>query len=123
MSSMGTEVAGLPVDGPATVAGVKTHLGITDARDDVRLAAIVGAVNSRVRRWPVATLAVDLADWSTAPDVVEGATLLAARLFRRKNSPAGVETFGSEGAAYVVRQDPDVALLLRLGNHQGPAVG
>lgn len=116
-------MAGLPEVGPATLAGVKLHLGITDDRSDDRLEAIVAAVNGRVRRWPVASLAVDLDDWSTAPDVVEGATLLAARLWRRKNSPAGVETFGSEGAAYVVRQDPDVALLLRLGNHQGPAVG
>jgi len=110
-------------EGPTTLALVKGHLGITDARDDDRLAGIVAAVNAKVKRWPVGRLAVDLADWSTAADAVEGATLLAARLFRRKNSPAGVEVFGSEGAAYVVRMDPDVALLLRLGNHQGPAVG
>lgn len=110
-------------EGPTTVPLVKRHLGITDARDDDRLAGIVAAVNVKVRRWPVGVLAVDLADWSTAADAVEGATLLAARLFRRKNSPAGVETFGNEGAAYVVRMDPDVALLLRLGNHAGPVVG
>lgn len=117
------EVAGLPAEGPATLAHLKTHLGITDDRDDVRLGGIVAAVNAKVRRWPVSEVAVDLGDWTTAQDVVEGATLLAGRLYRRKNSPAGVETFGAEGAAYVMRMDPDVALLLRLGNHQGPALG
>lgn len=123
MTTAPTEVAGLPVGGPATLAGVKAHLGIADARDDDRLAAIVAAVNAKVRRWPCSEVAVNLADWTVAADVVEGATLLAARLFRRKNSPAGVEAFGAEGAAYVMRSDPDVALLLGLGSHQRPAVG
>lgn len=123
MTTTPTEVAGLPEGGPATLAAVKSHLGITDARDDARLSGIVAAVNAKVRRWPCSEVAVNVADWTGSEDVVEGATLLAARLFRRKNSPAGVETFGAEGAAYVMRMDPDVALLLGLGNHQRPAVG
>lgn len=116
-------VAVLPPDGPATVPGVKAHLGITDDRDDTRLAAVVAAVNARVVTWPCAQVAVNLADWSTASAVVEGANMLAARLFRRKNSPAGVEAFGADGAVYVMRNDPDVAMLLGLGPWQGPAVG
>jgi len=54
---------------------------------------------------------------------VQGATMLAARLHRRKGSPAGVEAFGSLGAAYVMRTDPDIAMFLKLGSWQRPQVG
>lgn len=124
MTSTVTETpAPLPEEGPASVAGVKLHLGVTDARDDARLGTIVAAVNAKVRRWPCSEPAQGLLDWTTVEDVVEGANLLASRLFRRKNSPAGVEAFGADGLAYVQRQDPDVAMLLGLGPWQGPAVG
>lgn len=124
MTTSSTEPApALPVGGPATADAVKVHLGITDNRDDSRLAALVGAVNAKVRRWPCAEVARGAEDWTGAEDVVEGANLLASRLFRRKNSPAGVEAFGADGLAYVQRQDPDVAMLLGLGAWQSPAVG
>lgn len=123
MTSPVLELAGLPAGGPATLAAVKAHLKITDTADDTRLDSIVAAVNASIRRWRVAadSLATDPAAWPF--HVVEGATLLAARLFRRKNSPAGVESFGELGAAYVMRNDPDIAMLLRLGSWQTPAVG
>jgi hypothetical protein len=105
------------------VDGVKVHLGVTDTRDDVRLASIVAAVNAKVRRWPCVEPARGAEDWTDAEDVVEGANLLASRLFRRKNSPAGVEAFGADGLAYVQRSDPDIAMMLGLGPWQGPAVG
>lgn len=46
-----------------------------------------------------------------------GATLLAARLYRRKDSPGGMAEFGMEGAAYVSGNWPDVAMLLGIGNY------
>lgn len=53
-----------------------------------------------------------------------GATMLAARLVRRRNSPQGVAAFTTEGgAAYVSRIDPDVAQMLRLGRYAAPQVG
>lgn len=116
-------VAGLPDSGPATVAAVREHVGLADGRDTVRVQRIVDAVNSQVRRWPVCDPARGQADWQLAADAVEGAVMLAARLYRRKNSPAGVETFGSEGAVYVQRNDPDLAQLLQLGQWAGPMVG
>jgi hypothetical protein len=116
-------VAGLPDGGPATLAGVKGHLSIPDTRDDTRITAIVAGVNRMVRSWPCSLAAADQDNWTAAPDVVEGATMLAARLFRRKESPAGVESMGPAGVAYVVRNDPDVALLLQLGPYAGPEVG
>jgi hypothetical protein len=49
--------------------------------------------------------------------------MLAARLFRRRNSPAGVEAMGPDGATYVMRNDPDIGQLLRLGSWQLPGLG
>lgn len=117
------ELVGLPEGGPTTRAAVKARLKIAtdDTRDDTEVDDIVAAVNARIRRWPVAELAVDHDDWPA--DVVLGATMLAARLFRRRNSPAGVEAMGPDGATYVMRNDPDIGQLLRLGSWQLPGLG
>jgi hypothetical protein len=117
------ELVGLPVGGPTSVPEVRGQLDMaaTDTRDDAQLAAIVAAVNAEVRTWQVAADAVDQPEWPTR--IVQGATMLAARLHRRKGSPAGVEAFGSLGAAYVMRTDPDIAMLLKLGSWTRPQVG
>lgn len=95
---------------------VREYLGTTGAVDD-GLAPVVKAVNALIIRWFGDTVA----EWED--DVIIGATMLAARLWRRRNSPAGVESFGELGPIYVQRNDPDIALLLGLGNYQRPAVG
>lgn len=118
-----TELAGLPEGGPATLPGVKAHLGITDERDDGAITLAVNAVNNMVRCWPCSLPAVGEADWAKTDATVQGATMLAARHFRRKNSPGGVESVGTLGAVYVQRNDPDVAMLLGLGPYAGPEVG
>lgn len=123
----GPELVGLPVGGPATVPQAKDELGIDpeDVRDDARLQLRVDAVNAQVRSWPCSAPAVDADDWAAPElgDVVLGANMLVARLFRRKNSPAGVESFGSNGAVYVMRTDPDIAQMLKLGAWSGPQLG
>lgn len=121
-----TELAGLPDGGPASLAGARLQLGITDpedVRDDDRIATWVAAVNRMVRSWRCSQAAVDQDDWAGVADVVAGANMLVARMFRRKNSPAGVESFGSDGAVYVSRSDPDIAQLLQLGQWRGPQLG
>lgn len=51
--------------------------------------------------------------WPTIPSQIEMATrLLAARLYRRKDSPQGVITSADWGAVRVSRTDPDVHALL-----------
>jgi len=115
------ELVGLPDGGPTSTAEVKTYLKLTDDADDARISAIAAAVNNQVRGWRVSTVAVGATEWPAR--IVLGSTMLAARLYRRKNSPAGVEAFGSDGAVYVSRTDPDVASLLQLGPHQPPTVG
>lgn len=71
-------------------------------------------------------------DWITDPVTGErswrattraGATMLTARLIRRRNSAGGVEAVTDVGIAYVGRTDPDVALLLNMGSHARPKVG
>lgn len=52
-----------------------------------------------------------------------GATMLAARLWRRRNSPEGVASFGADAPVYVQRNDPDIGMLLGIGNHAPPVVG
>lgn len=121
MTTTPGELVGLPEGGPTTLALVKVHLSISDTRDDARLNSIIVAVNNVVRGLRVSELAVGQENWPAR--IVEGATMLAGRLFRRKNSPAGVEAFGSLGAAYVQRNDPDIAQLLKLGTWQTPQIG
>jgi hypothetical protein len=57
------------------------------------------------------------------PGIVLGASMLGARLFARKNSPAGVQSFADGAALYVQRNDPDIAQLLKLGRWSIPTVG
>lgn len=117
------ELAGLPDGGPATLAAVKLQLSIEDDRDNDELTQHVDAVNAMVRRWPVARYALltDPAAWPA--DITKGANLMAVRLWRRKDSPAGTEAMPQLGAAYIARSDPEVAQLLQLGPWAPPQVG
>jgi hypothetical protein len=110
-----------PADGPAVTEEVKAQLKITDNADDAALEAIVAAVNAVVRGLPVAQLADDVEAWPA--NVAQGANMLAGRLFRRRNSPTGIEAFGANGPVYVNRNDPDIAMLLQLGDWSRPGVG
>jgi hypothetical protein len=119
--------SGSPPDGPATLATVATQLGLDPANltpaETARLDPIVAAVNDEVRRMPVVTREnlTPTSEWP--PGVVLGASMLGARLFARKNSPAGVQSFADGAALYVQRNDPDIAQLLKLGRWTIPAVG
>lgn len=53
----------------------------------------------------------------------QGAKMLAQRVYRRRDSPAGVEAMGELGPVYVSRNDPDLAQLLELGRYAKPVVG
>ncbi len=90
-----------------------------DAATLEKLAPTVAAVNRFVRRIHSAG-----ADGSWAEDHALGATMLAARLYRRRKSVEGVlSQFTAEGPVYVNRHDPDVAMLLQLGPYAVPVVG
>lgn len=115
------ELVGLPVGGPTSGALIKAWVKLPTAADDALLDDIAEAVNSQVRCWRVSQAAVGSEDWPER--IVRGATMLGARLYRRRNSPAGVEAFGSEGAIYVQRMDFDIAALLQIGPSQPMTLG
>jgi anti-sigma factor RsiW len=98
-----------------TTAAVAAHLSMdpTDGAVLAKLEATVAAVNALVPRL------------ATSPPAAQelGALLLAARLYRRRNSPEGVATFTADGAMYVQRNDPDIGLLLGIGAYAPPVVG
>jgi hypothetical protein len=108
-----------PIDGPATVALTKAQLSMTDSTDDTYIGTVIAAVNVVVRRLPCAD--IDAAEWPK--DVELGSNMLGARLVRRRNSPSGVEALTEQGAVYVSRSDPDVAMMLALGSYAPPMVG
>lgn len=87
--------------------------------DRTYLAETAAAVSAAVAGWfdPPA----NGAPWPK--NLAHGATMLAARVWRRRNTPSGVEAFGELGPVYVQRNDPDIAILLGLGNYMRPAVG
>lgn len=111
-----------PAADPTTLAAVKSQLSIADNADDPAIQRAVDAVNVFVRRTEKARRygLTDPAPGSWPADLIEGATMLAARVFRRRNSPSGVEAFAVAGPVYVRRNDPDVAMLLDL---DAPMVG
>jgi hypothetical protein len=126
VSVTAASLAGAP-PGPATLAAVKTMLRITTTDDDELITAAVDAANAYVWTLPARVMLVlpsDPPTYQWPPDTVLGATMLAGRLYRRRNSPAGVEAFSDlGGAVYVQRNDPDIALLLRTGAYARPMVG
>lgn len=113
---------------PTSVDRVKVHLGISPARpvDDQALADAVDAANDIV-----VTLRTDLPPvtgddttqepWPARCD--EAATLQAARLYGRRGSVQGIAAFQDVGVSLLPRIDPDVRLLLQLGEYQDSAVG
>lgn len=52
------------------------------------------------------------------PSVELGMVMLASRMYRRRNSPTGIDTITADGVTYVTRYDSDIASLLRLDSPQ-----
>lgn len=94
-----------------------THSDVAAHYGDLTLGEVPGvidAVNGMVTQWHGET-------WP--PGVHLGAVMLAARLYRRRNSPAGVESFTDMGASYVARYDSDLDRQLRINGWLPPRVG
>ena len=56
-------------------------------------------------------------------EVHQGAVMYAAREVRRRNSPAGIQSFGESGVSYVSKYDSDIERALRQGAWALPGVG
>lgn len=103
--------------GPTTAERVGLYLRIDPGSDG--LADTIAAVSALLTR------SIDpegeAGAWSDAQ--AHGATMLAARVYRRRNSPAGIESLGEMGPTYVSRYDPDLDMMLGFGRWQSPKVG
>lgn len=53
-------------------------------------------------------------------ETYQGAVMYAAREYRRRNSPAGIEAFGEAGTSFVARFDPDIDRALQTGPYAPP---
>ena len=60
-------------------------------------------------------------DWADTTHLA--ATMLTARLYRRRNSPNGIESVTELGTSYVSRYDSDIARLLRIDAFRRPQIG
>lgn len=67
--------------------------------------------------------AIDKESGSWAATTRTGAVMLGARLYKRRNSPNGIESFAEVGNTYVSRYDSDIARLLNLEAFSKPRVG
>jgi hypothetical protein len=108
---------------PATVATLKTYLGVDPAStiDEEAMGAAVAASNDLVTTFRP-DLTVDpatgatLAVWPARCD--QAALVEAARLYGRRGSVQGVAAFADVGVSMLPRLDPDVRALLELGEYQ-----
>lgn len=80
------------------------------------LLMVAEAVVAYVSSLPVV---VDLPTGEPLPPSVElGMVMLASRMYRRKNSPTGIDSVTADGVTYVTRYDSDIASMLRLDSPQ-----
>lgn len=108
------------------MADVKIQLAIdgTDVTDDALIQPCIDATEPEVCRarpdaWDdTVTPPITPHDY---PDAYRGGVMLAARLVRRRNSPAGIESFG-ESVTYVASYDPDLDRFMRRGRYRMPGV-
>jgi hypothetical protein len=115
---------------PTDVAGWLKLTGPTEAETDL-LALCAAAVVPQVQRCRsdqfvlVGTgTQLDPYRQEFRPDdeVMVAALMLAGRLFRRRNSPGGIESI-ADSVTYVSRYDPEIERALRIGAWLTPQVG
>lgn len=104
------------------VDDVKAYLRITDTADDPLLTRACAAVEPFVQRCRPDRMLGDPPAWQADGEVYQAAVALAARLYRRRNSPGGIEMM-TDNALYVARFDPDIERALRRGGYAMPGVG
>ena len=105
---------------PATVASLRTYLGLDPASvtDEEAMGAAVAAANDLV-----STLRSDLTALEPWPARADQAALVeAARLYGRRGSVQGVAAFADIGVSLLPRLDPEVRSLLELGEYQPSVV-
>lgn len=107
------------------VADVRSWLRLNaqDTSDDDLLRAVAAMAEPYVQRCRPEWLMTDATGTKYVPDAetYQGAVMYAAREYRRRNSPAGVEMFG-DVTSFVSRFDPDIDRALQTGIYARPVV-
>ena len=99
---------------PLTVAELTEWTPAVPKTDEQNAQVVVDAVNGFLGRLGLVP-AEGQDDTDPSPDETKlGALMLAARTYRRRNSPNGIETVSGETVAYVARYDPEISRYLRL---------
>lgn len=103
------------------------RIGAGDTADDALIVRCAAAVEPQVQRarpdlWVDGDEASVPRMYTPDAEVYQAAVMLAARLFRRRNSPGGVESFG-DSVTFVSRYDPEIQRALRTGAYALPGVG
>lgn len=87
-----------------------------DDPDYGSLLVVAEAVVAYVSSLPVVA---DLPTGEPLPPTVElGMVMLASRMYRRRNSPTGIDSVTADGVTYVTRYDSDISSMLRLDSPQ-----
>jgi hypothetical protein len=112
---------------PATVATLRTYLGIDPAStvDADAMGAAVAAANDLVGQYRP-DLVLDPGDGTVLPvwppRADQAALVEAARLYGRRGSVQGVAAFADLGVSLLPRLDPEFRSLLELGEYQRSAI-
>lgn len=102
------------------------RLQAQDTSDDVLLNGVAAMTEPYVQRcrpeWflPNEEIPTKI-EYRPDAETYQGAVMYAAREYRRRNSPAGIEAFG-ETTNFVSRYDPDIERALQTGSYANPIV-
>lgn len=105
------------------VADVKVWLRLNaqDTTDDDLLRAVAAMAEPYAERCRPEFMTGDPPSYAPNAEAYQGAVMYAAREYRRRNSPAGVELFGDQ-ASFVTRYDTDIERALHTGAYAPPIV-
>ena len=108
---------------PVDPAEVTQWLGPLPPDQAGNIDLVCAAVNEYVAGldWVASAASADPAGaWPERAEL--GALMLVSRYYRRRNTPSGIESV-TDVVTYTARTDVDVAMMLRIGQYQIPAVG
>lgn len=105
------------IDGAAVAAWMGLD-STTASSEAAVLDEVAAAVSSFVTDQCPRAPRDEAGDWMATTTL--GAKMLGARLYRRRNSPNGIEAFSDLGTSYVSRYDSDIARMLRIDAYRMP---
>lgn len=101
---------------PATVDSLRAWVGAQGSRED----AVLGQVLDAAKHHVYGLIRDEFREHS---DVQLAIHMLAARLYKRRQSPEGSAGFGDAGVVRIIARDPDIAALLQQHLNAGFILG